>query len=477
MPTYFSKLHYRPESGYFGDTIPFYWKGQYHVFYLEGQFDPYRRVRFTPFNHLVSSDLVNWEELPVAIELGGPDDVDMSLGTGTVIAQDDQFYLLYCGRRFNPTRETVCLATSQDLIHWEKHPANPILVPDGVTYAASDFRDLFPFWNPLKGLFSMLIASKLAAPGMPRAGCLALAESQDLIHWDLKPPFYAPNTHSMALECPDIFEALGRWHLIYSADSRTFYRVAENLVGPWKSVTPDTPDHYYRGIYAPKTLTDGQRRFLFGWIGTRAGDQDYGDHQWGGDMLIPRELVPLPGGELAEGCPREILDACDSIVEHDFDFRLGHWQKVDGTVHGKRSDGLAYAVLPNCPPNLLVEVSVNFAPGTQAAGICFHASADLSSCYTLRLEPGFHRSTVERWDLNAGPKKVMLLAERPLEVIFSKPVFVKLFIDSDIIEVFVDDRSAMCCHGYDFKTGELGFFVENGEAIFEQVCLRLLPKE
>jgi beta-fructofuranosidase len=476
MGTNHSKFHYRPEYGYFGDTIPFYWKGQYHVFYLEGQFDPYRRVRFTPFNHLVSTDLVNWEELPVAVNLGGPEDVDMSLGTGTVIAKGDQFYLLYCGRRFNPTSETVCLATSPDLIHWEKHPANPILVPDGTTYTTSDFRDPFPFWNPSRNCFSMLVASKLAAPTTPRPGCLAVAESHDLIHWGLKPPFYAPNAHSMALECPDIFEALGRWHLIYSAESRTFYRTAEDLSGPWESMTPDPPDHYFRGIYAPKTLTDGQRRFLFGWIGTRAGEQDFGDHQWGGDMLVPRELVPLPGGQLAEVCPQEILDACGPAIEYGLDFRLGYWQAIGGNLFARRQDGLAYAVLSDCPPSVLVEVSVKFSPGTQAAGICFRARADLSSCYALRLEPGFHQSTVERWDLNNGPQKVMVLAERHLEVVYSKPVLVKLMIDSDIIEVFIDDLVAMCCHGYDFKTGELGFFVENGEAIFEEVHLRQLPE-
>ena len=67
-----SKIHYRPANGYFGDAIPFYWEGHYHVFYLEGQLEPERRVRFTPFNHLVSTDLVNWEELPVALPLGRP---------------------------------------------------------------------------------------------------------------------------------------------------------------------------------------------------------------------------------------------------------------------------------------------------------------------------------------------------------------------------------------------------------------------
>jgi hypothetical protein len=30
----FSPLHFFPKEGRLGDTIPFYWQGEYHVFYL-----------------------------------------------------------------------------------------------------------------------------------------------------------------------------------------------------------------------------------------------------------------------------------------------------------------------------------------------------------------------------------------------------------------------------------------------------------
>jgi beta-fructofuranosidase len=471
-----SKLHYRPANGYFGDTIPFYWEGQYHVFYLEGQFDPYRRVRFTPFNHLFSTNLVNWEELPVALDLGAPQDVDMSLGTGTVIAHDGCFYLLYCGRRFNPTRETVCLATSQDLVHWEKSSQNPILLPDEKIYAASDFRDPFPFWIPEQGRFGMVIASKLATAGTPQPGCLGFALSEDLRHWVLQPPFYAPHTHSMALECPDLFEDLGHWHLIYSADGRTCYRSADDLAGPWQATNPDNDDQYYRGIYAPKTLFDGQRRFLFGWIGTREGERDEGEHQWGGDMLIPRELVARPGGALVEVCPPEILAACPPLGAYHYDFRLGRWQNSEKALWGRRQDGLAYAVVNHCPQNLLVDLTVKFAGDSQAAGVIFRAQPDLSTFYALRLEPSLGRVVIQRWQGNARQNRATVLAERPLSTIAGQPVHVQLFIDGDIIEAFVNQRTAMCCRAYDFTQGELGFFVENGEASFEQIHLKQLPE-
>jgi len=45
-------------------------------------------------------------------------------------------------------------------------------------------------------------------------------------------------------------------------------------------------------------------------------------------MMIPRELVPLPGGRLAEICPKEILETCRTELEVHLDFRLGKWQKT-----------------------------------------------------------------------------------------------------------------------------------------------------
>ena len=50
------QLHYSPEDGIVGGPMPFFWKGEYHLFYLG------RGGR----RHIVSEDLVNWKELPIA---------------------------------------------------------------------------------------------------------------------------------------------------------------------------------------------------------------------------------------------------------------------------------------------------------------------------------------------------------------------------------------------------------------------------
>lgn len=474
-----SNLHYRPSNGYFGDPIPFYWDNQYHLFYLLGQFDEQRRVSYTPYCHLMSKDLLSWEELPLAIPLGGPDDIDMSLGTGSIIERNGTFHLFYCGRRLfrDGQYETVCRATSEDLIHWDKDSRNPILIPDSTIYATSDFRDPYPFWNEKENRYWMVIASRLKEEDIPRRGVLALAVSSNLEQWELQAPLLEANMSNMALECPDIFREDGKWYLIYSADGKTCYRVADSLRGPWQTRAPDPVDLW--NFYAAKTLSDGKRRFLFGWLSTKAGDSDSGARQWGGDLMIPRELVVQSDGRLVEICPPEILSACGPELPVDLDFRLGSWQRDTDTFRVQRLDGFAYAVARGSPPNLLAQVSLNFAPDTRSAGVLFRASPDLSTYYALRLEPDRHRVVLERWPRSGREilcvPEVYYLAERTLDIVPGKPITVQLFLDESIIEAFVDGQYALCCRGYDYKQGDLGFFVEHGEASFEVLGLHSIP--
>ena len=55
-------LHYRPKNVRIADIIPFYWKGDYHVFYLNNNGE---------MSHIVSRDLLRWKTLSQPLEKGG----------------------------------------------------------------------------------------------------------------------------------------------------------------------------------------------------------------------------------------------------------------------------------------------------------------------------------------------------------------------------------------------------------------------
>ncbi|MEM3659799.1 MAG: hypothetical protein QXU11_05215 [Thermoproteota archaeon] len=122
-------VHYRPVDGFFGDAIPFYWRGSYHVFYLKTTRKTGDRLIWS---HIVSNDLVHWREMPDAI-LPGEKDAPDSGGcwTGSVVEKDGVFHAFYTG--WNPSNrfpQTVCHAVSSDLVTWVKDERNPVLMPD-----------------------------------------------------------------------------------------------------------------------------------------------------------------------------------------------------------------------------------------------------------------------------------------------------------------------------------------------------------
>ena len=51
-----------------------------------------------------------------------------------------------------------------------------------------------------------------------------------------------------------------------------------------------------RAFYAAKTATDGDRRYLFGWLATRAGEQDDQPWEWGGNLVVHEISRPRNGG-------------------------------------------------------------------------------------------------------------------------------------------------------------------------------------
>ncbi len=164
--------YYRPADGTLGDPIPFFWKGHYHIFHVGGG----------EWEHLVSEDLLRWRELPTAISRGAPGEPDSSqCASGSIIQRQGTFHIFYLGRSEKDGRRigTVCHATSRDLVHWKKDPANPLLRPDYENYAGVT-KDPFVFWNARDQRYWMLIADRLRHAPTNRKGVLALATSRDL---------------------------------------------------------------------------------------------------------------------------------------------------------------------------------------------------------------------------------------------------------------------------------------------------------
>ncbi len=468
-------MHWRPGGdAYIGDMIPFFWDGEHHIFYLKRRGpEPY------VWCHIKSPDLQTWHKLPDVVHPAADPAAPDARGcwTGSVVHHDGTFYCFYTG--WNPDRphlgkypQTICLATSRDLLQWEKTSEAPILWPDDRWYLPTDWRDPYVFFNQAAGQWWMVICARDAAAAGPRAGALALATSDDLQRWEIHPPLWSGGV-CHAPECPDLFAFADRWYAIYS-HGITRYRTAADPSGPWLAAAPDTLDGPQ--VRAAKTLADDQgRRLLFGWVPTRQDESDGGALQWGGHMAIPRQLIARPDGALVPQLPAEFAapgaagDDALQLLPAPQPLR-GRWSIQPDKLTADAPDGVALCRL-DVPADFALSVEVELAGPIADAGFLVRMTETGDSGWKIGIERSASRLALYRWESWGDPEP---LISRPV-LRFNGRLRVHLFCHGSIIEVFVDGHASIAARAYAPPAGWLGLWAANGTARFAVCQITPLP--
>ena len=453
---YASPIHFRPAFGRLADTIPFFWRGEYHVFYL-------RAIDKVPWEHIVSRDLVHWKELPTAlVSDGAPDSADgLHMFTGSVIEKDGTFHIFYTG--WNPANpagtEFVMHATSPDLIHWTKHPED-ILAPDGTHYSNQhnrDFRDPYLFWNAVEKQYMMFFCS---------GAHTGLAVSPDLKQWTQEPPVEADYSGIGTPECPDTFQIGDLHYLIVSptGTSSTVARYSPEVRGPFidpPSRAIDTPI-----LYAAKRMFDGKRHILTGWLRDLEGDTDGGGFMWGGTQSVPREITAGPGGQLLfrpVGEAKAVfqhtaldLHASPAILDPE-----GKWKMEGATLVGAPGAAEAHCTL-DVPTNYFLQCRVELDPKAVLSIGFREQSAD--SGYHLIIRPQAQEAEIGGAKFRF-PRHIFLDPGRPISI--------EAFVQGDIIECFINDSFAFSCRAYNSRTGRLALKVSGGKARVQDLSVKI----
>ena len=476
-------IFYKPENAWAGDMMPFFWDGEYHVFYLRDPRESGEKEtgaiggipHLTTWHHVGTKDGVNFTDYGEAISRATPQDQDMCAYTGCVIEADGVFHIFYMGN--NPLveqtgkpKEAIIHATSHDLITWDKDP-DMIFYADTEIYERDDWRDPFVFWNEEEQEYWMLLAARLKnAPNFGskrsnRAGCIALCVSTDLINWDIRPPLWSPSLY-YTHECPDLFKMGEWWYLIFSEFSDkhvTRYRISKSVSGPWIAPKDDTFDT--RAWYAAKTASDGTRRFGFGWNPTRVGENDEGLWEWGGSLII-HEIIQQPDGSLTVNLPKEVESQFDQKVHLSLEAQKYEWQIDSTSASSKAIDGFSWCTTgETVNGSCLISTDVLWEPGTHSLGILARIDNTLDNGYQVKLEPHRNRIVFDRFP---RPGDQPFMFERPVDLT-SQKANLKVVLEGTIIEIYVNDRVALSTRGYDAKGKSLGFFVSNGKATFTNI--------
>ncbi|MBN8638808.1 MAG: glycoside hydrolase family 32 protein [Anaerolineae bacterium] len=286
------RYHFLPPSNWMNDPNGFIqWEGQYHLFY---QYNPFGATWGNMhWGHAVSTDLIHWTDLPIAIAPTPGSYDEAGIFSGCMVNHNGVPTIFYTATADNCTVQTQAIATSGDgLITWTKHADNPVIsaVP-ALAGQTRDFRDPF-VWKDGNWWY-MVLGSRIQDVG----GVIFLYRSADLHHWEYLHPLLTGDIHQDGViwECPNFFQLGDEWVLIISTHDGKATATTIYFVGSYENqrFTP-----VYRGVlddavlYAPlSTVDEQQRRVLFGWLREDRSGDEMNRAGWSGVQSIPRVLT------------------------------------------------------------------------------------------------------------------------------------------------------------------------------------------
>jgi beta-fructofuranosidase len=297
----------------------------YHVFYLQAPrslSSADLRHYHPSIGHAVSQDLRRWEVLPDALSPRPTTSWDdYTTWTGSIIRHEGLWYMFYTGtsRAEEGLVQRIGIATSTDLLRWERHGEHPRLwCVAGQWYESLDttrwrdeaWRDPWIFHDPITGGFHAYFTARASFGPDDGRGVIGHARSRDLLDWELLPPVTDPGDFG-ELEIPQLAEIENRFYLFYStlahaysasrrarvtgpAVSGTHYYVSDGPFGPFRGLTDeflvgDTVGSYYGGK-AIRERNGTWSMMLWRWLAP--------DGSFRGDLTDPLPLHVASDGRL-----------------------------------------------------------------------------------------------------------------------------------------------------------------------------------
>lgn len=312
---YRPQFHFSPEANWMNDPNGMvYYDGEYHLFY---QYYPDSTV-WGPMHwgHAVSTDLVHWEHLPIALypdSLGmifsGSAVIDWGNTTGFGTKENPPMVAIYTIHNMEGEKAGRNDFQSQGIAYstdkgrtWIKYAMNPVLPNPGIR----DFRDPKVIWNKENKEWNMVFAAH---------DRVKFYSSANLKEWTFESDFgMEVGAHGGVWECPDIFpmKVKGsdeeKWVLLVSINpggpnggSGTQY-----FVGNFNGSTFSTDQSetkwldYGRDNYAGVTWSDvpevDGRRLFIGWMSNWSYASVVPTEKWRSATTLPRELNLLKKG-------------------------------------------------------------------------------------------------------------------------------------------------------------------------------------
>lgn len=381
-----TRLHFMPRDHALGDVHPFFHDGECFLYYLKpGKYES-ALVR--------SRDWLHWTETPVTHDAVKPEDwMSPYFVLGVFHDSSAKVFRSFYGH----AQGRMASSVSTDLLHWSCAPKE-FHVPAAGYYERR--RDPFVFWIPEMKQYGCVMTAWMKGRPKETGGAVSLATSPDLKQWKDHGPILDPGTIGEP-ECPQMFQLGGRWYLLASiydrAVGRPVYWSSASPLGPWKHEPAGVLDG--KDLCAAQIAFDGETPVLFGWIPLTPARP--GKQHWGGHLALPREVHVLPDGKLGTRLPAKLAKTFERLP----------WQREAGDWK-----------------NFAAEFTLTMAEGVNETRMSI---APLGEIVLQRDRLRILDAAGECW------------SELPANLPADQPFEVSLFIEDNIVELFVHRRYSL----------------------------------
>ncbi len=304
------KAHFTAEETWINDPNGLlFFEGVYHLFYQNNPFGS--SWGNMSWGHAISTDLITWEHLAVAIPhkrgdavFSGSAVVDYANTAGFAASGETALVAIYTSDA--PGNQSQALAYSVDAgATWTRYEGNPVL-----DIGSSEFRDPKVFWHGSENHGHWVMAVVEAVERQ-----VLIYTSADLKNWEYASSFGPAHAVDGSWECPDLFplvvagEKTEKWVMLVSLNrgtvvgggSGTQYFVGEfdgqTFTADELSSSEEREDYdwldYGADCYAGVTFNNAPdgRRILIAWANNWLYATKTPTSPWRGAMTFARELT------------------------------------------------------------------------------------------------------------------------------------------------------------------------------------------
>ena len=442
------QYHVMPDAGWMNEPhAPFYYQGRYHLFFQKNPFGPFWHQ--IHWGHWVSTDMVHWRELPIAL---APEDDGLAtdgIWSGSATHAPDGTPVLFFTAGNDKARPnqrtgmaTPCDLRDPDLACWKKYPTPVTLQKQGMG-RFGEFRDPFVFRDGDRQRWFQLVGSAL--PG--RSGTALVYESSDLVNWKPRGPLFSID----AKPFPDIEKT---WELPVllpigkGADGRARHVFLNDVRGQayyWIGVFDAASARFKPDSDAPRVFDVGQGHFSgpSGFVDPKTGRsivfsiaqgertlRDEWDAGWAHNGGLPialslggdGDLRLAPIGELASLRRRQLMDLRNVSVDD-----------AAKALAALRGDGL--------------EIELELAPSSQAAkrGLSVRVAPGRAEATDLYVDGAARRLEIDRTRTTEGKSYGLQGGAFDLG---SETLRMRVFLDRSMVEAYVNERKSLTSRAY-----------------------------